>query len=103
MAKPTRNKGMTEMPSGLAESESKNNPPSTESSVIVGNPALSAAYTTSAGSKSICAPRRKRKPLKADSQKTARNATSRIRMEFKVLIADSKETSNIEHRTLNAE
>lgn len=57
------------MPSGLAESESKNNPPRIETIVTVGNPALNAAYTTSAGSKSICAPSRLRNPLNADSKK----------------------------------
>ena len=80
------NSGTTVMPSGFAESESKNNPPATAVIVTVGKPELKAAYTISGGKISICAPSRLRTLVNADSQNTARNATSKIKIELRVLM-----------------
>ena len=77
---PMTKSGSTLIPSGLAESESNQKPPSVATSATAEILALKAAYTTSAGNKSICAPSRFRGPRQYDSRKTARKATSRTAM-----------------------
>jgi len=73
-------------PSGLADSASNHNPPSTASSETVARSAFNAAYTISTGSKSTCAPSQWRRTGNVASPNTARNATARIRMVCRTFI-----------------
>src|SRR3954454_15499463 len=76
------NRGRTVIPSGLAESESNQSPPSRATTPTVARLAERLAYTISGGSKSICTPTSCRTPLNAASQNTARKAATTIKMLF---------------------
>src|SRR5206468_2334840 len=66
-------------PSGLAESESRSNPPNTASNATLVSPVHRLAYTINGGSKSTWACSQRAVPGNAASQNTARNAAIKIK------------------------
>src|SRR5436189_4811660 len=64
------------IPNAFAERESCNNPPTIATAVTTPRPPFSPAYTIRLGSKSICAPMTKRRPLMVDCRKTTTKATN---------------------------